>query len=58
MGIDIGQGAGAMLGGVIAGIGGFTASYLSALVMLVVGLAFYLMYRKRTLKKTSNEQAK
>ena len=58
MGIDIGQGAGAMLGGVIAGIGGFTASYLSALVMLVIGLAFYLMYRKRTLKKTSNEQAK
>lgn len=48
MGVDVGQGLGAMAGGWMVDAWGYTAAYATGPALLAIGFLAYLLWRKRT----------
>ncbi len=53
LGIDAGQGLGAIVGGAVAGYAGYTSSFLSGLVVLAIGLISFLWWKSKNKKMQS-----
>ena len=47
MGVDVGQGVGAMAGGALIDIGGFTMAYLSGAVVITLGAVLYYFWQHK-----------
>lgn len=55
MGVDVGQGFGAMLGGAFIDIGGFTMAYLSGAALMVAISIYYFIWMGKSKNKKSSE---
>ena len=53
IGVDVGQGGGAIVGGALADAFGYTAAYLSAVPVLIAGTAMFVHWLLRFKKKVS-----
>jgi len=51
MGVDVGQGLGAMVGGVLVDIGGFTMAYLSGVVVVALSSVLYYFWQRKNVAR-------